>query len=85
MYSVGKIYIRTPPSPPPLTRTVSPPPLAVEISTPREIIVTFPHPPLFSHHGYCLGVEVKPSTLLLWGPAPPLPGVLILFLVDTRS
>jgi len=23
-----------------------------------------PHPPLFPHHGYCLGVDVKPSTLL---------------------
>ena len=45
-------------------RTISPPPPAIEISTPREIIVTFPHPPLFPHHGYCLGDDVKPSTLL---------------------
>jgi len=36
----------------------------IEISTPQEIIVTFPHPPLFSHDGYCLGVDVKPSSLL---------------------
>jgi len=53
-------------------RTISPPPPAIEISTPREIIVTFPHPPLFPHHGYCRGVDVKPSSLLSWGThAPP--------------
>jgi len=48
-------------------------PRGIEISTPREIIDTFPHPLLFSHHGYCLGVDVKPSTLLLWGrlASPP--------------
>jgi len=46
------------------TRTISPPPPAIQISTPREMIVTFPHPPLFPHHGYSLGVDVKPSTLL---------------------
>jgi len=45
-------------------RTISPPPLAIEISTPWEIIVTFPHTPLFHHHGYCQGVDVKPSSLL---------------------
>jgi len=54
-------------------RTMSPPPPAIEISTPREIIVTFPHPDLFPHHGYCLGVDVKPSSLLSWGThaSPP--------------
>ena len=53
-------------------RTISPPPPAIEISTLREIIVTFPHAPLFPHDGYCLGVDVKPSTLLSWGtPASP--------------
>jgi len=54
-------------------RTLSPPPPATEISTPREMIATFPHLPLFSHDGYCLGVDVKPSTLLFWGPlaSPP--------------
>jgi len=54
-------------------RTISPPPPAIEISTPREIIVTFPHPPLFPHHGYCLGVDVKPSSHLSWGThaSPP--------------
>jgi len=45
-------------------RTISPPPPAIEISTPREIIVTFPHPPLLSHDGYCLGVDIKPTFLL---------------------
>jgi len=44
-------------------QTISSPPRAIEISTPREIIVTFPHPPLFSHDGYCLGVDVKPTFL----------------------
>jgi len=44
-----------------ITRTISPPPPAIEISTPREIIVTFTHPPLLSHDGYCLGVDVKPT------------------------
>ena len=53
-------------------RTISPPPLAIEVSTLREIIVTFPHPPLFLQNGYCLGVDVKPSSLLSWGtPASP--------------
>jgi len=54
-------------------RTIPPPPPAIEISTPREIIVTFPHPPLFPHHGYCLEVDVKPSSLLSWGThaSPP--------------
>jgi len=54
-------------------RTSSPPPPAIEISRPREIIVSFPHPPLFSHHGYCLEVDVKPSTLLCSGTlaSPP--------------
>jgi len=46
------------------TQTFSPRPPEIEISTPREIIVTFPHPPLFPHNGYCLGVDVKPSSLL---------------------
>jgi len=45
-------------------RTISSPPLALEISTPREIIVTFPHPPLFSHDGYCLVVDIKPPSLI---------------------
>jgi len=49
------------------TRTISPPPPAIEISTQREIIVTFPHPLLFFHDGYCLGVDVKPSSLLSCG------------------
>jgi len=55
------------------TRTISPPPPAIEISTPREIIVTILHPPLFPHHGFCLGVDVKPSSLLSWGThaSPP--------------
>jgi len=56
---------------------ISPPPPAIEISTPREIIVTFPHPPLFTHDGYGLGVDLKPSLLHLWGPSPPLLGVLV--------
>jgi len=47
--------------------TISSPPLAIEISPPREIIVTFPHPPLFSHDGYCLRVDVKPPSLRFWG------------------
>jgi len=46
------------------TRTISPPPPAIEISTPREIIVTSPHPPLFLQDGYCLGVDVKPPSLI---------------------
>jgi len=41
------------------------------MSTPREIIVTSPHPPLFSHDGYCLGVDIKPSSLLLLGLSAP--------------
>jgi len=53
-------------------RTIATTPPAIEISTPREIIVTFPHPPLFPHDGFCLGVDVKPSSLLSWGtPASP--------------
>jgi len=54
-------------------QTISPPPAAIEISTPGEIIVTSPNPPLFPHHGFCLGVDVKPSPLLSWGthPSPP--------------
>jgi len=44
-------------------QTISPPPPVIEISTPQEIIVTLLHPPVFSH-GYSLGVDVKPSTLL---------------------
>jgi len=48
-------------------RTISSPPPAIEISTLQEIIVTFPHPPLFSHDGYCLGVDIKPTFLLFWG------------------
>jgi len=43
------------------------------MSTPREIIVTFPYPPLFSHDGYCLGVDVKPSSHLSWGLSAPPP------------
>jgi len=38
---------------------MSPPPLAIEISTPREIIITFLHPSLLFHDGYCLGVDIK--------------------------
>jgi len=64
---------------------MSPPPLAIEISTPREIIVTFPHPPLFCHDGYCLGVDVKPSTLLPCGLGLPSLGFSFLFVVDSRS
>jgi len=64
---------------------MSPPPPEIEISTPREIIVTFPHPPLFSHDGYCLGVDVKPSTLLLCGLGLPSLGFLFPFVVNTRS
>jgi len=35
--------------------------------------VTFPHPPRFPDDGYCLGVDVKPSTLLSRGThaSPP--------------
>ena len=56
-------------------RTISPPPPAIEISTRREIIVTFAHPPLFCHDGYCLGVDIKPSPQLSGGlTAPPLCG-----------
>jgi len=57
-------YIRDLGLPKEIARTISSPPPAIEISTPREIIVTFPHPPLFSHDGYCLGVDVKPTSLL---------------------
>jgi len=66
-------------------RSISPPPPAIEISTPLEIIVTFPHPPLLSHDGYCLGVDVKPSTLLLCGLGLPSLGLSFLFVVDSRS
>jgi len=54
-------------------RTISPPPSAIEISIPREIIVTCRHSPLFFHDGYCLGVDVKPSSLHSWGThaSPP--------------
>jgi len=53
-------------------RTIATTPPAIEISTPQEIIAAFPHPPLFSHDGYCLGVDVKPSALLSCGlPASP--------------
>jgi len=43
------------------------------MSTPREIIVTCPHPSLFPHDRYCLGVDGKPSCLLSWGThaSPP--------------
>ena len=56
------------------TRTIATTPPAIEISTPREISATFPHPPLFSHDGYCLGVDVKPSPLLSWGLTASPPG-----------
>ena len=39
MYSVGGIYIRTPPTPPDPSSFSSAPPPAIEISTPWEIIV----------------------------------------------
>jgi len=54
-------------------RIISTPPPPIEISTPREITVTFPHPPLFSHEGYYLEVDVKPPALLFWGlsASPP--------------
>jgi len=55
-------------------QTISPPPPAIEISTPGEIIITFPDPPLFPHHGYCLGVDIKPSILLSLGTAASPPG-----------
>ena len=44
---------------------------AIEISTQQEIIVTFAHLPPCSHDGYCLRVDVKPSTLKLWGLSAP--------------
>jgi len=44
---------------------------AIEISTQQEIMVTFAHPPPCSHDGYCLRVDVKPSTLKLWGLSAP--------------
>jgi len=53
---------------------MSPPPPAIEITTAREIIVTFPHPPLFPRHGFCLGVDVKPSSLLSCGRHASPPG-----------
>jgi len=54
-------------------RTIATTAPAIEISTPREIIQTFPHSPLFSHDGCCLGVDVKPSLLLSCGlvASPP--------------
>ena len=64
---------------------MSPPPAAIEISTPREIIVTFPHPPLFLHHGYCLAVDVKPCYLLFCGLSLPSFGFSSLFVVDSLS
>jgi len=51
------------------TRTIAITPPGTEISTLREIIVTFPHPRLFSNDSCCLGVDVKSSSLLLWGLA----------------
>jgi len=36
----------------------------IAISTPQEIMFTFPHPPVFSNNGFCLGVAVKPISLL---------------------
>jgi len=55
------------------TRTIATTSPGIEISTPREIIAPFPHPPLFSHDGYCLGVDVKPFSLLscCLTPSPP--------------
>jgi len=44
---------------------------AIEISTQQEIIVTFAHRPPCSHDGYCLRVDIKPSTLKLWGLSAP--------------
>jgi len=67
------------------TRTILPPPPAIEISTPREIIATSPHSPFFSHDGYCLGIDVKPSSLLLYGLGLPSLGFSLLFVVDSRS
>ena len=58
------------------TQTISPLPPAIEISTPGEIITTSPHPPLLSHDSYCLGVDVKPSSLPSWGPLASPPGAL---------
>jgi len=49
------------------------------------MIVTFPHPPLFSHDGYYLGVEVKPSSLLLCSLGLPSLGFSFLFVVDSCS
>jgi len=66
-------------------RTIATTPPAIEISTPREILATFPHPPLFSHDGYCLGVDVKPSPLLHCGLGLPCLGFSFLFVVDSRS
>jgi len=47
------------------TQTISHTPLAIQISTSQEIILTFPHPPLWSHDGYCLAVDVNLSSTLL--------------------
>ena len=54
-------------------RIISSPPPPIEISTLREIIITFPHAPLFSHEGYYLEVDVKPPSLLFRGlsASPP--------------
>jgi len=68
-----------------MTRTISPPPPVIEISRPRETLVTFPHPPLFSHDSYCLGVDAKPSYLPLGGLGLPSLGFSFLFVVDSLS
>jgi len=66
-------------------RTIGTTPPAIEISTPREIIASFPNRPLFSHDGYCLGLHVKPSPLHLCGLGLPSLGFSFLFVVDSRS
>jgi len=66
-------------------QTIPPPPLAIEISTPREISVTSPDAPLFSHNGYSLGVDIKPASLLLFGLGLPSLGFSFLFVVDSCS
>jgi len=66
-------------------QTISSLPPPIEISTPRKIIVTFPHPPLFSHDGYCLGVHIKPSTLHLCGLALSCVRFSFLFVVASPS
>jgi len=59
-------------------RTISPPLRAIEISTPPAIIVTFPHSPFFSDDGYCLGVDVQPTSASSEACRPRLLGVLVL-------